>query len=268
MDAPVPEESLEFARKLGYSTKGLVYVLIGGMTAMWAFDMGGEKGDKAAVRELLEEQPLGKVLLGLVALGLLFYAIYRFSEAVGMGHRLSRQRSIFQRMGYGMSAVGYSLTAWAFGREMFNAFDSGDDSKRFIAWVLSWPGGDLLVAGAGLILIGVGLVQANKGFQGKYLEQLQVRLIDHGKEQFFHKAGMLGYISRAVVFVVAGGLLAVTAYRHNAEEYDGTKGAFEYLANLPFGGAVLGAVAIGLFVYGLFMFVIAIYGKEAPDLKF
>ncbi len=67
--------------RFGLATKGLVYLLIGGLAAMAAFGPGGMTTDQRGVLAWLLEQPLGRPLLALVTVGLFGYALWRFVEA-------------------------------------------------------------------------------------------------------------------------------------------------------------------------------------------
>src|SRR5688572_23936883 len=71
--------------KTGLVTKGVVYCLIGVLAFMAAFNISGgrtQDASKQGIFQVILEQPFGKFLLGLVALGLLFYAIWRLIQAI------------------------------------------------------------------------------------------------------------------------------------------------------------------------------------------
>lgn len=65
---------------LGFLAKGLVYSILSILTAMAAFNMGGNTSGKGEALGFLQEQPFGKVLLIVVALGLLGYVVLRLVE--------------------------------------------------------------------------------------------------------------------------------------------------------------------------------------------
>src|SRR5690606_10913196 len=73
--APPPKWVERFAR-LGLIAKGVVYSLIGMLAFMAAFELGGtseENTDQKGVFRFILEQPMGKVLLGIIGVGLVFY---------------------------------------------------------------------------------------------------------------------------------------------------------------------------------------------------
>jgi hypothetical protein len=69
-------------RTLGFFTKGMVYLLVGSLTFMAAFNWGGRISSSNNVISFLMELPLGKALVGIVSLGLLAYSLWRFYEVI------------------------------------------------------------------------------------------------------------------------------------------------------------------------------------------
>src|SRR5689334_411677 len=73
-----------FARG-GFVARGLVYGIIGFLALKLAFGAGGKTTDQKGALETVAQQPFGKVLLVLVAIGLAGYACWRFVRAA-LGH--------------------------------------------------------------------------------------------------------------------------------------------------------------------------------------
>ena len=69
-----------FAR-CGYAAKGVVYVIVVGLSAAAAFGRGGQT---TGSRGALLEQPFGRVLLGVVAFGLACYAAWHDSRVAAV----------------------------------------------------------------------------------------------------------------------------------------------------------------------------------------
>lgn len=79
------------------------------------------------------------------------------------------------------------------------------------------------------------------------------------------RSGRLGHAARGVVFGVMGVFLVQATLQTDADEARGLGGALESLAHGRFGPYVLGATAIGLVAYGVFVFVVAHYRRIDPD---
>ena len=73
------------------------------------------------------------------------------------------------------------------------------------------------------------------------------------------RAGKFGYVARGIVWIIIGYLFMQAALHSNPQEAGGTGSAFQFLEEASYGPFLLGAVAIGLFCYGVFMFMRAKY---------
>ncbi|HYP19280.1 MAG TPA: DUF1206 domain-containing protein, partial [Chloroflexia bacterium] len=62
--------SLETLARFGFGARGLVYCLVGGLAVLAAVGSGGQTGGSRSALATLLDQPFGKVILGVIALGL------------------------------------------------------------------------------------------------------------------------------------------------------------------------------------------------------
>ncbi len=70
-----------FARA-GYASRGIVYVIVGGLAVFAAFGEGGSTTDSRGALYTVLTAPFGKALLATLAAGLLYYAAWRLVQAV------------------------------------------------------------------------------------------------------------------------------------------------------------------------------------------
>ena len=77
------KKAVLFLGRLGYGALGVVFTIIGFFMIVAAvqFNPHQAKGLDTALGELLQLRPFGRVLLGIVALGLIAYGVYSFVEA-------------------------------------------------------------------------------------------------------------------------------------------------------------------------------------------
>ena len=68
--------------RLGYASKGVVYLLAGMFTARAAFGLGGVAADKNGVLLKILAEPFGKFMLAVIGIGLLGYILLRFTQAL------------------------------------------------------------------------------------------------------------------------------------------------------------------------------------------
>jgi uncharacterized protein DUF1206 len=81
------------------------------------------------------------------------------------------------------------------------------------------------------------------------------------EERVVSTLGRIGFLALAVVFAIIGWFLVKAALQFDPYDAVSVGGALGRLARLDYGNFLLGLVAAGLFVYGLFGFVQARYQK-------
>src|SRR6266480_274529 len=96
--------------RLGYTVKGIVYVVIGWLAGMLAIGHGGKATDQSGAIQTINSLPLGKFLLVVVAIGLLGFALWSFIQALfdieGEGRDA---KGIASRFGYAALGVVFSI---------------------------------------------------------------------------------------------------------------------------------------------------------------
>nr|WP_298059161.1 DUF1206 domain-containing protein [uncultured Halomonas sp.] len=77
---PDHRDAIKLFARMGYASRGIVYMLVGGLAALAAFGQGGQtEGSRGALERVLIA-PFGKILLGIIAVGLVGYAMWRTIE--------------------------------------------------------------------------------------------------------------------------------------------------------------------------------------------
>jgi hypothetical protein len=250
-DEVAGSQTLGRLARAGFVARGLVYLIV----AVLAIELAiGEKGTNADQQEALRtiaEQPLGEVLLLLVAVGLAGYALWMLARAA-IGHGVEETDSGFDRVSALASAVAYGvICAGAIGILVGSGSGSGSP-KEVTGGVLGWPGGTVLVAVAGAVVIGVGLYQAYKGFARKFLDEVKTGEMNRKVRKGYTTLGVFGYVARAVVFLLVGYGLIKAAVDYDPKKAIGLDGALHELARSSYGPSVLWLVAVGLAGFGLY----------------
>ncbi|WP_073850840.1 DUF1206 domain-containing protein [Pontibacter flavimaris] len=262
--SPPPKWVETFAR-FGLSAKGVVYCLLGILAFMAAFEIGGqstENTERSGIFRTIQDMPAGNILLGLIALGLLCYAIWRFIQAVrDTEDKGSDAKGVAKRLRYIFSGLVYGSFAVLAARMVLgNSSGSGGDSRQTLAAkLLEQPFGQWLV---GLLAVGTliaGIYQIYYGYSEKYKKEVQSGGLKHEVEHQMIRAGKLGYMARGIVWLIIGYLFLQAALKSSSSEAGGNKAAFQFLENASYGSFILGAVALGLICYGIFMFMRAKY---------
>jgi hypothetical protein len=249
---------LAFAR-VGYTARGVVQVLVGGLALAAALgERGGRVTDAAGALRALARQGYGRPLLLLLAAGLVGYAGARL--VVGVLDPARRERSLrvwLGRTGEVLSGLGYLLLAWGAVRLALGAGapPTGDARVRGLsAQALQLPFGTALIGGCALVFAGVGIWFLVRAIIIKDVcADLDVRALGPRgcrAAAFFIRVGAA---AQAVLFGSVGYLLFRAAERGNPAEARGMDGALRILER--YGDSLLGLMAMGLLAVGVSAFI-------------
>ncbi len=254
------QNGVEVIARTGYTALGIVYCLMGGLTAMSAFGIeGGEKTNQHDTFLFLLRQPLGKVLLGLIAAGLLGYVFWQVIQVIKdpQNPDSGSAKGYGRRFGYALSAGFHAtLALYAAKLALGQSTDKGGESgqQTLVSTALELPVGKWLVLLAAIATIGFALYQVYLAVSAKFMKYVQEGQLKSNTRQMYKRAGRVGYLARGIVFAVIGYFVAKAALNYNPEMAGGTENAFTFLesTSVPF---LLAAVAVGFVCYGIFMFV-------------
>jgi hypothetical protein len=245
----------------GLVAKGVVYVLLGLLAFMAAFEISGKDSNDATqsgVMRFVREMPAGEILLLAVAAGLLCYTFWRGVQAFRSG---SDTKGWKKRLRYMFSGLGYLALAISAVRISGGKRSSGDRNQQFAGELMDKPFGQVLVGVSGLILAGVGVYQIWYGLSEKYKKHVQELSLQTERANFLLRSGKVGYISRGVVWLVIAYLFIRAAIHAAASEAGNTGKAFRFIETSAYGSVLLGALGVGLVAYGVFNFVRARYER-------
>lgn len=246
--------------RLGFAARGLVYVLMGWF-AIAAARSGGAPGDNRSALGSLSDSTAGQALLAVIALGLLGYAVWRFSEAwFDPEDNGSDAKGMAKRGGYAVSGLvhlGLAFFAARLALDWGGGGGSGDaQADQGAAGLMALPGGVWLVGAVGLVLLVAAANNFVEAYKAKFARYLRS---DLPARRTVVNAGRVGYAARGVVFVLVGWFALQAALNRDAEAAGGTGQALRTLQDQDYGPLLLGIVAAGLLLFGLFGIVQARY---------
>lgn len=243
--------------KGGYVAKGLVFGMIGVLALLAALGMGGKATNQKGAMQTVAAQPFGSVVLVAMAVGLFAYSLWRILMAVFN----PEERKPFKRFGYGFTGVAYTVVG-------FYALTAagGDHSNNTQRWsgLVRQPIGMVVACIVGAIMIAVGVGQLTNSYKASYMEVLETSRMSERGRMIALWLGRIGIAGRAIVIVVLGWRLIHAAFDHDPQETGGLEKALKVISLAPAGPWLLGLAALGLIVYGLFMFVEAKYRQILP----
>lgn len=240
---------VEVLGRIGYVAKGIVYAVVGLLAIRVAMGSGGRtEGAKGAIREI-GTQPFGRTLLGILAVGLCGYAVWRLVQAaMDTEIKGNDATGLFIRAGYAISGLIYlSLGFFAGQGALGSSGGGGDTQQQWSARLMAETGGQLALGLIGVVVIGVGLGQLYKAFNPRTFMTYYDRSRMSEKMQKAAKiAGQAGMAARCVTFAVIGWFLIRAAWTANAGEVKGLDEALALVAQQSYGKVLLGLVAIGV----------------------
>lgn len=258
---------LEMLARLGYVARGLVSLLVGLMALLAAIGQGGEvTGSKGALQRLFS-QPWGTAMLGVVALGLFGFALWRALQSVLDADGLGRSwRALVVRGGQLISAAIYAgLGIFAVNLLVGATSGGGEEqaARDWTRWLMGQPFGRWLVGAVGIGMLATALGMAGNAWTASFKKHLSCGA---DAAAWVVPLGRAGFAAQSVVFLIVGAFLVIAAYQSDPSEARGLGGALLALQEQPFGRIAFGLVALGLAAFGAFEFAEARYRRiVTPD---
>jgi len=254
------DDTIKKIARTGYVSKGVVYTITGILALNAAVGLGRSSEGKLGVIEFLEKQPFGKVLLGLMGIGLLCYAFWRFFQSIKNPENIDGDaKGTGKRIGFFLSGLVYAgLGAYAI-YQIFGASSGGGGSKagmiprEFLPYIF-------YAVAMGLALKSI--FQLVKAYKGDFLSKFQLDTISNISTRSIVKyVGYAGLVARGIIVGIVAYFFFNAASTASAEKVKGTKEAFSFLRQNSEGAWLVGLVAFGLICYGAYMFMMAGYRR-------
>lgn len=256
--------------RFGFAARGFVYIMLGVLAARAAFGFGGKVTDKqGAVREM-GNLPFGNFVLWVVGIGLMAYIAWRFAQAVmDLDHKGSDFKGLAKRAGgvvIGVAHLGICTAALALAAHRPNwnlGSGKGSDAaaQDWTAWLMSQPFGRWLVAIAGGVVGAIAGYQFYRAITASFAKHLRGGGLTATQETWSRRIGRLGYAARGVAFALIAWFLIKAAIEFDPSQAGGLGTALKTLRAQPFGSWLLGAVGVGLALFGVYSIVEARYRR-------
>ena len=252
---------VEWLARAGYGARGLVYVAIGVFAMMAAIELRGAAAGADGALRLFAGWPLGPLWLGLIALGLAGFVLWRVAQSVFDADRVGTSgKALAKRAGQGLSAAIYAALAWSFLSAMDGLEDVREGEKDIESFntVLSLPYGELLLSGVGAAIFIAGALNVLHGVFGNFRRHLTG---DSDLHRWTIPVARAGYFARGLVFLSVGFFLVEAAFDLASMQDATLAGAFGAIEAQPFGSLIAGLTGAGLVAFGLFGLVEARYRR-------
>jgi hypothetical protein len=236
--------------RAGFVASGLVQGLIGVVAIEVALHRSASAPDQTGALHDIAGAPGGLVVLGAAAVA--SFALGLWLVVAGV---LARNPDAKRRWSRRLREWGRAVVYLVIGVEAVRVALGGDasssrTSRTGSADLLSVPGGSVVLALLGAVVLVSGVVVVGLGVARRFLKVVRVPPGRWGTA--FVVIGQVGYIARGVAVAVVGLLFLLAAVTLDPEKASGLDGALRAFAALPFGEALLFAIGVGWIAAGVF----------------
>jgi hypothetical protein len=242
--------------KVGLISFGIVHLLVAWLAVNVALGERGNTSPGGALKQVAE-QPLGAVLLWVMAGGFLTLTIWQVIEAVVGRDDPGREGGVKGRgRSAGRAAVYLALGLLTIGIAIGAASGSEQSEETLSARLMALPFGQVLVGAVAAGVIVVGVHQIVKGVRQKFVEDL-----DRGVSRSILRLGSAGYVCKGIALAIVGGLFGWAALTYDPKKAGGLDDALATIRDQPFGTALLVAMAVGIACFGVYCFAWARFAR-------
>lgn len=254
------ESSMALVARTGYAARGVVYLLIGGLAVLSVVGYGGKTADSKGALSTLTDEPWGFAALIVIGLGLFCYALWRAVQALlDVDDHGRNAKGMTIRGSLLVSAVTHALLGvYAISLPFTLRSDSGSGSKDAAAMILQQPFGRYLLGVVSLAILGAGVAHIWKGVSGRFKQRLA---LSERQMTVLGPFCAFGLAARGVVFLIVGSFFAYAAYTFDADQAGGAAAALRWLRTQDYGAALLLVIAAGLFAFGSYSVIEAIWRR-------
>ncbi|RPF70247.1 DUF1206 domain-containing protein [Aurantiacibacter spongiae] len=262
-------EKFSWLVRVGYFSRAILYTVLGliALTSAGRISQGTN-----GIFGAIEDFPGGTALLWIMVVGLTAYGLFRLcsplfdienngSDAKGWGKRIGHLGSAIGHFALAISAFEFASSEGSgAGQSAGSGSGSGGGggAQEAASGVLSLEFGGIVLGVLGLAFFAAAFSQAKKGITGSFMHR-----IAGGAPSYTRILGGIGFVARAVVFVVIGWSLFKAGFLNASSSQVKTLG--DAVASLAGEGAIFTLVALGLLIFGIFSFILARY-RIIPDM--
>ena len=248
--------------RAGLVAKGMLYAVIGILAVQVALGGREESPDKDGALNAIAQQPFGRGLLILLALGLVAYGLWRLAQGfLDRDNEGEDAKGLAKRGGAVAKAAWYFLLAGFTVDRIVSSGGGNSNEQQTTAGVFDLPLGRYLVYGAGLAFLAAAAFNGYRAVTCKFNKKLKTGEMGDAEETAATGVGVLGHLARMAVFGLIGAFLLEAAWTFDPKQARGLDGALLEVSQEAYGGLLLGAVAVGLLCYALYCFVQARYRR-------
>jgi type IV secretory pathway VirB2 component (pilin) len=241
----------------GLVARAVFYAVLAYLVARVAATGGAShhQADTAGALALITESLLGRIAVGVAAVGFFVLGAVRLAGAIR-----DRRPKWWQRASTGLQGAFYLALSYVPVSFLLGNRKTGSEQAQHqeTATLLRLPAGAALVVALGVLVICVSAWQIRTALSQDYLSGLRMPSSAAGRA-VVRVSGTAGIAARALVFLPIGGFLIASGVQHDPAHSKGLDGELADLARHWWGIPALVAVVVGLLVFTTYSLVEARY---------
>lgn len=250
--------------RLGYVANGIVYMLVGLLALDASLGVRSPEVSREDALRAIVYEPFGRVILVIIAVGLVGYSLGHILMAARPPEKDDKEglASIVNRVAHavnGLLHLGLALVAAQLGFGLGPTTSDGRTPADWTRELLSVRYGQALVVGVGAGFVGLALYQLYRAYTARFRKALAPGEISRDQDRWLTWTGRIGYTVRAIIYALMGIFLVRAAITFNPEEARGLGQTLAVIANQDYGLYLLGAVAVGLIAFGVYVILMGRY---------
>jgi hypothetical protein len=248
--------------RAGLVARAAFYLLLAGLAVgvAVAHGRGGRQANAHGALSLVAVNPWGLLAILLTAVGFFVLGVTRVAGALRDRELPGWRRTTTALQGAFYVGLTWVPLTFVLGRR---ATGSEGQQRATTARLMSWPAGQWLVVGMGVIVIAVCAWQLRTAWTRDFTDGMGMRKRSRPMRRIITVVGVIGIAARALVFVPVGLFLVIAGVQADPQHADGLDATLAALAAKPWGPAALGVVALGLVVFAVYSLLEARYRRVA-----
>jgi hypothetical protein len=258
---PASRPWIKRVARVGYATKGIVYLIVGGLALFAAVGHGGRVAGTREAVKTIGEQPFGEMLLIAAGFGLAAYAAWCLLQAVFALTPKRGMKRVAKRIAWTFSGGAYATLALTAFQLALGRPEHEGGTRTWVALIMANPFGQVLIGAAGIAIAAHGALQIQRAISTRFLEDLETSEMSAQARRLVTHVGRIGLIARGIVFGIVAYFLVNAAIDSRPGQARDLGGALREIALQPHGKVLLAAIAVGLAAYGTYALISARYAR-------
>lgn len=245
---------VESVARFGFLARGVAYLVLGILGLMLAVGVAEHTANETGVLAALGEKPLGYLLLWILAFGFLALAVWRFVQVASAGRTVSGGHRAYAAAAGVVYALAFVVTIRFVWEGQLPA-SSDAVARDFTARVLSWNGGQVVMALIGVAVLAFGILLIVRGAKLSFTDHLRMGWMSRGSRKAAIWLGRAGYIARGAIVALLGLAALIAALDYDPAAAKGVDGVLRDFAGSALGPWLLILISLGLMAFGLLSFL-------------